>query len=96
MTTEKKEKKPAVVYGTGHRFLDPMNCGSTIAYRIIRDDWEDFSADVTLTDCNRKIEWHFDNQDTAVEKIDNAIEALHEFRKAFIAGRRQNHKKPDA
>ena len=66
MITEKKEHIPQV-YDTGLAYLDPMSCGSMIAYHINgRKTY--FDATITLTDCSRKIDWEFDNSMQSVGK----------------------------
>lgn len=77
----KKYQKPKV-YGTGVVQLDPMDCGSTIAYSIVRTTHGNFNANVDLSDCSRKISWYFDKTD--LPKINTAIEILEKFRNDFI------------
>lgn len=63
--------------------LDPIDCGSTVGYRIVkgRTLW----AEIDLADCNRKIQWSFysNNPKQGLAKIDIAIEFLTEFRTAW-------------
>lgn len=64
------------------KYIDPLDCGSTVGYRIFlkgAEGKEQVSADVELADCGRTINWGFygNNQ---MEKLDNAIEILTSFR----------------
>ena len=63
------------------RYIDPLNCGSTIGYNIIAGR-RGVYADVDMTDCNRKITWNFAQRDgdAVLAKIDQAITMLQEFR----------------
>ena len=65
--------------------IDPMDCGSTIGY-VIRESRYGLSAEMALSDCNRKIEWYFSRSESnsAVAKIDRAIAVMNNFRAAFI------------
>ena len=75
--------------------IDPMDCGSTIGY-VIREDRYGLSAEMALSDCNRKIEWYFSRSESnsAVAKIDRAIAVMNNFRAAFIKakGKRKGRK----
>lgn len=67
--------------------LDPADCGSTVAYTIVRDRLG-VSSTVELADCNRKIEWYFSHRNAdAVIKIDRAIKLLTDFRAALVKAR---------
>lgn len=73
--------KPKLV-ASNSIYIDPLNCDSTISYKVVdgpRSTW----GNVQLADCNRKIEWYF-GTDEPIEKIDNAIKVLEEFRKSLI------------
>jgi hypothetical protein len=71
-------------------FIDPQNCGSSVGYYIAVDEYKpkdkstiySVRASVVLTDCSHKIDWCFSAD--SVEKIDNAISMLQEFRKKYI------------
>lgn len=73
-----------------HVFIDPENCGSGVGYYIQTTEHTPkdkktehyLSATVVLSDCAHKIDWSFSSND--VEKIDNAISMLQEFRKQYI------------
>lgn len=58
-------------------FIDPSDCDSIVAYKIINSEnpW----GEVTITDCSRKIDWQF-YEGTADSKIEKAIAMLVEFR----------------
>jgi hypothetical protein len=73
---------------SGIVMLDPLDCGSTIGYTVRRGR-RGVNGDVSLSDCNRKIEWFFSNDDNAVAKIDKAIEILSQFREEFKKARRR-------
>lgn len=75
-----------------HVFIDPENCGSGVGYYITVDEYHNrkentteysLSAEVILSDCNHKIDWHFGSEDDD-DKIDAAIKILSEFRKKFL------------
>lgn len=57
--------------------LDPVDCGSTVGYKIVngRNLW----AEIDLSDCVRKIQWSFYAKD-GLGKIDRAIAILSKFR----------------
>jgi hypothetical protein len=68
--------------------LDPLDCGSTVGYTVRRGR-HGVDGDISLSDCNRKIEWFFSNDSGSVEKIDRAIRILQGFRAAFIKATRR-------
>lgn len=70
------------VYASHSEFIDPLDCGSTVSFRISGGDY--FEADVVLTDCNRRIDWSFNDDESALEKIDRVIEILCKFRGALF------------
>lgn len=62
------------------RYIDPLNCGSTVGYNII-DGRSGIYADLDFTDCNRKVNWGFSIRgQNPLAKIDAAIGMLIEFR----------------
>ena len=71
-------------------FIDPENCGSSVGYYIIMSEYTpkdkpvqySISSNVVLADCSHKIDWNFGKGD--VDKIDEAISMLQEFRKKFL------------
>jgi len=67
--------------------IDPLDCGSSVGY-VITKSRHGLSAEIELTDCNRKIQWYFSSDVGAVAKIDKAINLLENFRAAFIKARR--------
>lgn len=71
--------------------LDPLTCGSAVSY-IITKGSRRISGDVHLSDCDRKVKWYF-GYESSIDKIDNAIRTLTEFRDEFIEAQR-TFKKP--
>jgi hypothetical protein len=71
------------LYAAASVQIDPIDCDSTVSYRITGDNY--FSATVQVADCNRKIDWYFRDHQSSVAKIDKAIETLQAFRAEFIA-----------
>lgn len=78
-----------------HVYLDPSECGSEVGYYITTSDYTDkktgkteysINATVSLADCNRKIDWSFHSE--AVDKIDEAIAMLQEFRKKYLTAKK--------
>jgi hypothetical protein len=77
-----------------HIWIDPENCGSEIGYHIHVEEYEpkdkppqySLQASVVLSDCTRKIDWAFCNDQ--LDKIDKAIEMLVEFRKKYLEAER--------
>ena len=65
-------------------YLDPVDCGSTVGYRIKLAGTESMilSAEVELSDCSRTINWSFYGP-RSLAKIDIAIEVLTRFRKSY-------------
>ena len=71
-------------------FIDPENCGSSVGYYITVNEYTpkdkpvqySLSSTVVLADCSHKIDWSFSAGD--VDKIDEAISMLQEFRKKFL------------
>ena len=71
-------------------FIDPENCGSSVGYYITISDYTpkdkptkySMSANVVFADCSHKIDWNFDSE--GVDKIDEAIRMLVEFRKKYL------------
>ena len=76
----KRYEHPQIVHATGAQYIDPMDAGSLISYKIVSQNY--FDACITLTDCNRKIYWQFQPED--IEKIDLAISMFTEFRKELL------------
>lgn len=78
------------LYAEGVVQLDPMDCGSSIAYAVVRGRRGHLTGDLDLSDCNRKIHWYFDRTD--LPKIDRVINILTEFRAAFAKATRRGKK----
>lgn len=76
-------KRPPKVYGQGAIFLDPIDCGSTIRWKIVDGGWSEQptpDCEISLTDCNRTITWNQDCTEEGIAKIDKAIKILTECR----------------
>jgi hypothetical protein len=73
-----KPQSPPKVFDQGLSFLDPSECGSTIAWRVSDSGWEGDSIDcsVQLTDCGKLITWSIECNDQGIKKLQNAIETL--------------------
>lgn len=81
-------KRPTEILAVKSEWIDPTDCGSIIGYRIYRSD-KYLTASMTLSDCHRIIEWWFNSDSpeitkNSLEKIDNAIRILTEFKKEFV------------
>ncbi len=71
-------------------FIDPESCGSSVGYYITVNEYTpkdhpteySISATVVLGDCSHKIDWSFGSDD--VDKLDDAIKMLQEFRKKYV------------
>lgn len=74
-------------------YIDPANCSSTVSWRIY-ENYEHLNGEVEIADCNHKVSWSFDEggDTSGLEKIDVAIAALMEFRKAFSVTLRERAK----
>lgn len=75
-------------------FIDPADCDSIVGYKIVssKRPW----GQVTLTDCNRKIDWYFHEEETSNSKIDKAIDILIEFRDKLKMARNTKIAKAEA
>lgn len=83
MKTARKKVIPRI-YAAEAVWLDPLECDSTIAYKVIRRSRRAW-ATVQLADCQRKIEWYFSSDKNGLAKLDKAIATLQACR-ATIAG----------
>ena len=84
--------------------LDPDDCGSVISGFVRFPEsvqrnygkklWDvEYGASLSLTDCNRVIQWSFGGDDGFdIEKLDTAISALTEFRR-YMAEAQTEYKK---
>lgn len=86
-----RKKTKRQLFASEIAYLDPMNCNSTVGFTVKRGRRGQMYATVELADCNRKIEWYFENNAGSVAKIDKAITLLVRFRHEFIA--RQTRRK---
>jgi hypothetical protein len=73
-------------------YIDPLDCGSLIAYCITSR--RRLSASIDLSDCNRRINWYFDNDGSGLRKIDKVIALLSDFRRDFVAAQKAFNKRP--
>jgi hypothetical protein len=80
-----RPKYKRVVYAEKAKYLDPLHCGSFIGYRI-KSPWNGNGVEgiIDLSDCSRKIEWSFDDNETRLQKIGNAIDMLLSFKEDLI------------
>lgn len=91
-----KVKQEAVLHATESAYIDPLNCNSTVSYKISTDSYARLSAEVELADCNRKINWYFDGDKSGVAKMDAAIAMLKRFRTALATEQAKVAKKAKA
>ena len=83
----RRKSKPKV-YAAHAEYLDPIGCGSMIGFTITKR--RRLYGEMDLSDCNRKINWYFENSLDGVKKIDKAIEILSMFKNEFVEARRKN------
>lgn len=76
-----------VVYASHAEYIDPADCGSTVGYSI--SSRRHLNAVMDLADCSHKITWNFENENSAVAKIDKAIAILVKFKADFVAARKK-------
>lgn len=77
-----------VLFATNAKMLDPLNCGSLIVYKVQKSS-SYFEAEVTLSDCNRMVNWQFDETPESLDKVDEAIGMLMQFRKDLVKGQKE-------
>ncbi|MFI5397631.1 MAG: hypothetical protein ACHQ9S_19000 [Candidatus Binatia bacterium] len=72
-------------------YIDPMNSGSTVGYRIETTKYNRLLCLIDLTDCNKRITWELNTRDTgrSAEKLDLAISMLIEARDLYNAALKQ-------
>ena len=87
-TRTKRVKRVPKVYAAASTYIDPIDCDSTVSYKVISRSSGSMYGSVQLADCGRKIDWYFSDEAGSVVKIDKAIEALQEFRVAFVAAQK--------
>lgn len=80
----------SITYAQRGYYIDPINCGSLVAYRIYKASYGSLCAHVELTDCNRKIEWDFSggtaiNRKASLDKVDKLLSILVEFRTQLVS-----------
>ena len=71
--------------------LDPLDCGSTISYSIRRGKYG-ICAEISLSDCNRMINWYFDRH-SGPHKIEAALSVLTEFQEKYNAALKLRRRK---
>lgn len=91
---------PTKVVAAEAVYLDPSDCDSIVAYKILWEKYSDeaneatLNATVTLSDCSRSVDWYFGNKSESggVVKIDKVIDALIAFRKKFVVEAKKDPK----
>jgi len=83
VATPKKKRKPRKIYATNSKYIDPFDCSSKVSYKVLGHGLY-MNGEVELSECTRSITWYFTNDSDAVQKIDNAIKELMDFRNAFV------------
>lgn len=73
------------LYASRSEYIDPLDAGSTIGYTIMSRTR--LNSQMDLSDCNRKIQWYFNNDVEGLKKIDKALEVMTAFRADFISAR---------
>jgi hypothetical protein len=85
-------KRPRKMLRSEIEYIDPLNCDSTVGYTVGQGSRGVFGS-VDLSDCNRKITWHFGRYDgndkSRLAKIDRAIGLLIRFRSELDSAMRQ-------
>jgi len=84
-------RRKATVYATRIGYLNPKDCDSTLGYSITGR--RHFNANMSLSDCNRKIVWYFDNDADSLQKIDNILETMMAFKADFLAAQKKYRKR---
>jgi hypothetical protein len=84
---KKPEPKEPQVYAADSVYIDPIDCDSTVSYKVVGHK-SYLEAAVTLADCSHKIQWNFSNTEDALGKVDLAIGMLTAFRRAFVKARK--------
>lgn len=81
----------AKVHASHAAYIDPAHCESIVGYAIISRSRSRsrFSANMDLSDCNRKISWYFSSDEEGLEKIDRVIEILANFRADFVRAQKE-------
>jgi hypothetical protein len=79
---KKQEDHTPKVYHAQSTYLDPFTCDSTISCKAVGHKRYK-EASIVLADCSRQITWDFGGPD-AVAKLDTAIQALTDYRKALV------------
>jgi hypothetical protein len=88
------------IYGSYAEYIGPETCGSIVGYKIVKTGYGYIDAPMTLSDCNRLIQWEFGFRGNrpqryaeALKKIDRAIAVFQKFRAALeLARPRQTRK----
>jgi len=73
-------------HGQGAIFLDPVDCGSSIRWKITESGYgkqPEPYCEINLTDCNRSISWGQECTEEGIAKINRAIKILMECRAAM-------------
>lgn len=83
-----RRKEQDALLAADIQYLDPLGCDSTVAYKIVKRDGGSPWASVTLSDCERHINWYFYRY-TPISKLDKAIELLTSFREELVKVRKR-------
>ena len=82
--------KPRIIVASEIKYIDPIDCGSSVGYTITKR-YTRVSGAVSLTDCNRIIQWYFQGDDRKeVDKIDRAISILQNFKRDWESAIKKN------
>ncbi len=73
------KRRPKKCHGQGAVFIDPVDCGSSIRWKVVDDGYGKQprpTCEIALTDCNRSISWYQDCDEDGIAKINKAIKVL--------------------
>jgi hypothetical protein len=85
-------KRTLKVHTSRADYIDPGGCESIVAYAIVsrlNSRRRRFSANMDLSDCNRKINWYFSSDADGLKKIDKVIEIMTNFRSEFVRAQKE-------
>lgn len=73
------KKRPSKAHAQGAHFIDPVECGSSIRWKITDSGYSKSPepyCEIALTDCNRAIFWSQECTAEGIAKLNRAIEEL--------------------